>query len=127
MTGDVVDVGVLKPAEEGHQLQSSLEREFAEFFAGIVSGWNPCFSSDGRWRYKWDTEIGAHDVDVEVDPLDDVADLDEEQMTKFQECQARWTSEEKAVWEVNAREPDRVNLRGLLDRVYAGCSACGGW
>jgi len=120
MTGDVVDVGVLKPAEEGLQLQSSLEREFAEFFAGIVSEWNPCFSSDGRWRYKWDTEIGAHDVDVEVDPLDDVADLEEKEKAKFEECQARWTSEEKAVWEVNAREPDRVNLRGLLDRVYAG-------
>ena len=28
-------------------------------------------------------------------------------------------AEAKAVREVNAREPDRVNLRGLLDKVFA--------
>ena len=43
MAGDMVELGVLKPAEEGEQLQSDLERQFAEFFEGIVSEWNPCF------------------------------------------------------------------------------------
>jgi hypothetical protein len=114
MAGDVVDLGILKPVEEDQQLQSSLEDQFAEFFEGIVSEWNPCFTGDGRWRYKWDTEIGAHDVDVELDPLDE-ADLEGPEEAKFREREAKRSSEEKAVREVNAREPDRVNLRGLLD------------
>jgi hypothetical protein len=118
MAGDVVDLGILKPVEEDQQLQSSLEDQFAEFFEGIVSEWNPCFTGDGRWRYKWDTEIGAHAVDVELDPLDE-AGLEGPEEAKFREREAKRSSEEKAVREVNAREPDRVNLRGLLDKVYA--------
>ena len=92
MTGAVVDLGILKPEEEGQQLQSSLEQQFAEFFEGIVSEWNPCFSSDGRWRYKWDSEIGAHDVDLEVDPLDE-GDLPAAEAVAFQKRQAERSSE----------------------------------
>ena len=95
-----------------------MEQQFAEFFEGIVSEWNPCFSGDGRWRYKWDTEIGAHDVDVELDPLDEAGLLSDEKAA-FDERELKRSSEAKAVREVNAREPDRVNLRGLLDKVYA--------
>lgn len=118
LDGDVVDLGILKPEEEEQQLQSSLEKQFAEFFEGIVSEWNPCYTEDGRWRYKWDTEIGAHDVDVDLDPLDEV-ELDDAEREAFVARDKDRSTEAKAVREVNAREPDRVNLRGLLDKVFA--------
>ena len=44
--------------------------EFWKFFKHRVSEWNPCFTGDGRWRYKWDEEVGAHDVDVVVADAD---------------------------------------------------------
>ena len=62
LAGEVVDFGVTKPEFGERQLQSDLEKLFAEFFDGVVSEWNPCFTEDGRWRYKWDDEIGAHNV-----------------------------------------------------------------
>ena len=30
----------------------------------MVSEWNPCFDDDGRFRYVWDEDVGAHDVQV---------------------------------------------------------------
>ena len=71
MGGDMLDLGILKPENEEKQLQSSLEEQFADFFEGVVSEWNPCFTDDGQWRYKWDEEIGAHDVDMDQDLLDE--------------------------------------------------------
>ena len=93
------DFGVLKPENENKQSQSALEKEFDAFFGNMVSEWNPCYSDGGQWRYKWDEEIGAYDVDVEL-PADA-------------------TSEQKAVHMVSGRAPDRMNLRRLLDRIFA--------
>ena len=45
-------------------LQAAMEEEFFQYFGELVSEWNPCFSTDGRARYTWDEEIGAHDVEV---------------------------------------------------------------
>ena len=94
----LIDFGVMKPENEDHQFQSSLEREFDVFFKGVVSEWNPCFADDGVCRYKWDEDIGAHDVSVEL-PVDA-------------------SSEQRAVNEVPARTPERLNLRSLLDKVF---------
>ena len=117
--GDLVDLGIMKPEHEEKQLQSALERQFAEFFDGVVSEWNPCFTEDGRWRYKWDEEIGAHDVDVEVemDPLDE-ADWSDAERAAQEARDAVLSAEALALRDVSAREPDRVNLRGLLDKVF---------
>ena len=84
-----------------------MERLFAEFFEGVVSEWNPCFTEDGRWRYKWDEEIGAHDIEGDALPVDGVDGN-----------VGRQTSEEQAVRDVSGRLPERVNLRGLLDKVF---------
>ena len=123
LAGEVVDFGVTKPEFEERQLQSDLEKLFAEFFDGVVSEWNPCFTEDGRWRYKWDDEIGAHNVVYteewrEMDPLDE-GDLLPEEQKRWEEVEKNLTAEERAVHAVSAREPDRVCLRGLLDKVYA--------
>ena len=118
VSAPLVDLGVMKPENEDKQSQSALEREFAQFFEGIASEWNPCFADDGRWRYKWDEEIGAHDVEVELDEAGE----------------AQVTSEERAVRDVGAMAPDRVNLRACWTRSSGPtrrlqrwtCSACGG-
>ena len=39
------------------------------FFGRMVKEWNPTYTDGGEWRYKWDEEIGAYDVDVVVGPL----------------------------------------------------------
>ena len=49
---------------EGVELLSDKEREFWDYFKDLVSEWNPCYASDGQWRFVWDDEVGAHDVDV---------------------------------------------------------------
>ena len=54
----------LHPRNAGVQSQSAMEEEFFQYFGELVSEWNPCFSTDGRARYTWDEEIGAHDVEV---------------------------------------------------------------
>ena len=99
-----VDLRVMKPENEEKKSQSSLEKEFDLFFKGVVSEWNPCFSDGGQWRYKWDEEIGAHDVEVDLDGTEGAREL---------------TSEEKAVRDVSGRAPERVNLRALLDKVFS--------
>ena len=73
-----------------------------------MSEWNPCYTAEGRWRYKWDDDVGAHDVDV------DVSD---------EGLQGR-VSEIEAIRKISAKEPERLNLRAVLDRVFdeADCS-----
>ena len=105
----MMDLEVMKPENEEKQSQSKLEKLFAEFFQGVVSEWNPCFTDDGRWRYKWDEEIGAHDVEGDAGLVDDTDVGGEPQ-----------TSEQQALRDVSARAPDRVNLRGLLDKIFGG-------
>ena len=104
MTAPLADLGIMKPENEEKQLQSSLEQQFAAFFKHVVSEWNPCKSDDGQWRYTWDEEIGAHDVEVEL--VDDG------------KSNGKVPSEQRAVQEVSGRAPERVNLRGLLDNVF---------
>ena len=40
------------------------EKEFAQYFADLVSEWNPCFDEDGVARFQWDEGVGAHNVEV---------------------------------------------------------------
>ena len=79
--------------------QSDLENMFSDFFGEIVKEWNPCFTDTGACRYVWDAEIGAHDVELVT--------VDESEMT----------SEERALRDVEAKWPERMNLRALLDSV----------
>ena len=63
---EMVDPGVLKPAEVESRDRSALQKEFDAFFAGIVSEWNPCYSEDGQCRYRWDAELGVPVPEVQV-------------------------------------------------------------
>ena len=98
LEGQLGTFGVLKSERENEQSQSALEKEFDKFFRNVVSEWNPCYSDGGQWRYKWDEEIGAYDVDVDV-----LGGL---------------TAEMRARQLVSGAAPDRMNLRSLLDRVF---------
>ena len=104
----VGDFGVVRPPRVDEQSQSFMEREFAKFFEGMVSEWNPCYSDDGCWRYKWDEEIQAHDVEAEVG---------------ISGCDASLSSEARAQADVTPVGPERMNLRGLLDKVYEQAAA----
>ena len=99
MEEPLVDLRVMKPENEDVQTQSWLETQFAKFFKGIVSEWNPCFTEDGQLRYRWDEELGEHDMEVDRASLEG-------------------TSEGQARLEVDVRAPDRINLRSLLDGVF---------
>ena len=50
--------------------QSHMERVFAAYFSELVSEWNPCCDDNGNVRYKWDQEVRAHDVEVDVAGVD---------------------------------------------------------
>jgi hypothetical protein len=52
------------PGLEGGRSQAAWEKVFSEFYGGMVSEWNPCFSDDGAVRYLWDDELQAHDVEA---------------------------------------------------------------
>ena len=42
--------------------------EFWKYFREKVSEWNPChIEEDGRVRYRWNEDVEAHDVEVELD------------------------------------------------------------
>jgi hypothetical protein len=63
-----------KPAEEAtaaKERQSTLlsekEKEFWAYFGDKVSEWNPCCGEDGSERFRWDEEVGAHDVEVHLE------------------------------------------------------------
>ena len=67
-----------------------LEKEFESFVGSLVSEWNPVYADDGMGcRYTWDDEIGAHDVEVELDEGGGAA--------------VPMTSEERAIRDVPAR------------------------
>ena len=78
-----------KKREEKAQKRSDAENAFWEYFQRLVSEWNPCFDDEGRFRYVWDGDVGAHDVHV-IEDSDGPA---------------------------QPREPERVRLREVLDRV----------
>ena len=79
------------------------------FFGILVSEWNPCYADDGMGcRYTWDDEIGAHDVEVEIETGENEV--------------APMTSEERAIRDVPARWPERLRLRALLDDVFGSSS-----
>ena len=99
------DTSIMAPETEGVKTRTALENEFYEFFKDIVTEWNPCFSEDGQWRYKWDEEIGAFDAELPTDMME-----------------GHFTSEQIARSRVSGKEPDRLNLRALLDSVF-GSSA----
>ena len=46
------------------QNQSDMERVFGEYFGDLVSEWNPCCDDEGKVRFFWDEEVGAHDLEV---------------------------------------------------------------
>ena len=78
-------------------------------FGTLVSEWNPCYADDDMGcRYTWDDDIGAHDVEVDVDTISGEA--------------APSTSEERAIRDVPARWPERLRLRALLDDVFGASS-----
>ena len=79
------------------------------FVGRLVSEWNPCYADDGMGcRYTWDDEIGAHDVEVEIETGENEV--------------APMTSEERAIRDVPARWPERLRLRALLDDVFGSFS-----
>ena len=54
-------------AEETESLEKKTD-EFWKFFRYKVSEWNLCqIDDDGRIRYRWDEDVGAHDVEVALD------------------------------------------------------------
>ena len=107
--GALRDLGVLKPEMERVDLQSRLEQQFSEFFGGVVSEWNPCYDNAGRCRYRWDEELGAHDVEVSLEgPLE------------AEGQRSAVSSEDAARAQVRGGAPERMNLRGVLDAVFEG-------
>jgi len=82
--GAVEDVG-----EEGAQSLKAMEKAFWECFGDKVTEWNPCYSDEGRVRYSFHRDVGAHNV--EVDSGEDLV----------------------------RGEPIRVNLRAMLDQFFA--------
>ena len=72
--------------------QRQKEEEFWAYFGRLVSEWNPCFDDDGEFRYVWDAEVGAHDVEVGQSEGGDMA---------------------------QPSEPERVRLREVLDGVLS--------
>ena len=102
----VRDFGVLKPEIEHVDLQSRLEEEFGKFFHGVVSEWNPCYDDAGLCRYRWDEDVCAHDVTVEVGSPESSSRLPE-------------SSEGRARRLVHGAEPERLNLKSVLDEVYS--------
>jgi hypothetical protein len=73
--------------------RSDKEEEFWKFFKDLVSEWNPCYDDEGRFRYVWDEEVGAHDVHVVEEDGEEVC--------------------------AQPLEPERTRLREVLDRVLA--------
>ena len=73
----------------GRQSLRTLEQAFWKCFGDKVSEWNPCFSADGQERFTFHGDVGEHNV--EVDLVDDLVKT----------------------------QPSRVNLRALLDELFA--------
>jgi len=109
----VVDLSITNTDSEEVKTRSALEDEFYEFFKDIVCEWNPCYTEDGSWRYRWEEDIGP-DVEFPSEILP------EEFRTVESLCAPEeLSSERRAQAMVTGKEPDRVNLRAVLDRVFA--------
>ncbi len=97
-TASVPDAPNARDAENAEKTEkrSDKEDQFWEYFKNLVYEWNPCFDDNGRFRYVWDEEVGAHDVHVVGDGA------------------------------ANAQpaEPERTRLREVLDEVF-GAAAVG--
>ncbi len=92
--------GNLRERGKEVESQSQKEEEFGRYFGRLVSEWNPCFDEDGRpYRYLWDEEVGAHDVEV--------------------------LAGEGGGASPQPREPERYRLRELLDEVLRSVEAGG--
>ena len=102
----------LHPRNAGVQSQAAMEEEFFNFFGELVSEWNPCYSTDGRARYTWDEEIGAHDVEMCV-PCGDESNV----MELCMPCGGEGTDSGPRLPAVDVRCPERTRLRALLDAV----------
>ena len=81
------------------QSQAAMEEEFWKYFGELVSEWNPCYSTDGKARYTWDEEIGAHDVEVCLP------------------CGGEGADASSRSPDVDVKCPERTRLRVLLDAV----------
>ena len=75
--------------EEEAQSQKAMEAEFWKVFGDKVSEWNPCYTDDGQVRFSFDKEVGAHNVEMDVET------------------------------DLVRNAPVRVNLRALLDDLFA--------
>ena len=42
------------------------ETVFWRYFQDRASEWNPCYGEGGDVRFRWDEEVGAHDVEMEM-------------------------------------------------------------
>ena len=80
------------------QNQSDMERVFADYFSELVSEWNPCYDDDGNARFRWDEDVGAHNIEVGAADVDAAAS--------------------SRVADVNPKQPERTNLRAVLDKVF---------
>ena len=89
----------LHPRNAGVQSQAAMEDEFWNYFGELVSEWNPCYSADGKARYTWDEEIGAHDVEVCLP------------------CGGDSAGGTRGLPQVDVMNPERTRLRVLLDAV----------
>ena len=58
--------GTQKEHNNNVKNQSDMEHAFGTYCKDIVSEWNPCYDHDGNERFKWDEDIGAHNVEVDV-------------------------------------------------------------
>ena len=62
--GEMRDWPVFEEKDQGVETRQALEKQFEAFFRGLVSEWNPIRDDAGRWRYRWDAEVGAHDLSL---------------------------------------------------------------
>ena len=84
------------------QSLKALEKAFWKCFGDKVSEWNPCFSEEGQERFRFDGDVGAHDVEVDGEK-------------DFVRTQPEVDLEKDLV----KTQPTRVNLRSLLDVLFA--------
>jgi hypothetical protein len=50
--------------------QEAKEELFWKYFHDKVSEWNPCFGEGEEVRFRWDEDVGAHDVEVAMGDAD---------------------------------------------------------
>ena len=138
LVGQQVELQLLTDRNVEVSKQSDLEKRFAEFFGRLVSEWNPCYSETGQCRYRWDEEIGAHDVEWEEEAGEEkektaglkdgseggaVAEKVQKGRAEHSEQEQEGeTAEQKACRAVESRWPERLRLSSLLDKVFGAAS-----